>query len=95
MVSCDICFLTLSCIYQHTAFLVILVVDGKAGQCGARPRLHLLDDVAQPVVIDSLLKHPRRVGRQHRTGHDAAARRVLAPGGCDNDRHQDTQDDLA
>ena len=80
MVSCDICFLTPSCIYQHTAFLVILVVDGKAGQCGARPRLHLLDDVAKPVVVDTLLKHPRRVGRQHRTGQDAAARRTLGHG---------------
>ena len=71
------------------AVLVILVVDGKAGQRGARPRLHLLDDVAKPVVIDALLKHPRRVGRQHRTGQDAAARRTLAPGGCDDDCHQD------
>ena len=95
MVSCDICFLTLSCIYQHTAFLVILVVDGKAGQCGARPRLYLLDDVAKTVVIDALLKHPRRVGRQHRTGNDVAARRGLASGGSDDGRHQDTQDDMA
>ena len=58
-------------------------------------RLYLLDDVAKPVVIDSLLKHPRRVGRQHRTGNDVAARRVLASGGSDDGRHQDTQDDLA
>lgn len=95
MVSCEICFLTPSCIYQHTAFLVILVVDGKAGQCGARPRLYLLDDVAKPVVIDAMLKHPRRIRRQHRTGHDVAARRVLASGGSNDGHHQDTQDDMA
>ena len=58
-------------------------------------RLYLLDDVAQPVVIDALLKRPRRVGRQHRTGNDVAARRVLASGGSNNGHHQDIQDDRA
>ena len=73
-----------------TASTIVSISTG-----GQTPCEHLLHNIAQPVVIDSLLKHPRRIRRQHRTGHDAAARRVLASGGSNNGHHQDIQDDRA